>query len=310
MQQQAAGGDQRDQRDGAQVQKQWELARLSTQALDAGKANFRHSLEFRQALVDQVEADVRRPNIKRRCSARQFHRRAGHLALGQATLLRYPLRCMTVAIAGGKIHPAIDAVRIFKQRLLDDAHGLDEIAPVQRAENPQAADTVADGDLLRGLLLVLPLHHLLNGETGFGEPLLEPGQGQGQSGAPPLQAARQFRDKRADHRWIRARHVRDHQNQTLRILRGGLGHLVRPEDGQVALGTAGGDQHADAPEILDDGQPQHDRDRPQLAKIEGCDGLIGCHEAVETFEIHATIAVRNGIQSNVIYARTPGRRSR
>ena len=68
------------------------------------------------------------------------------------------------------------------------------------------------------------LHQLLDAQARLGQPLLDPGQRQGQSGAVPLQAAREFRDKSADHGRIRPRHVRDHQNQVLRILTGNRHH--------------------------------------------------------------------------------------
>src|SRR5512145_2698221 len=99
---------------------------------------------------------------------------------------------MAVAIASGEIHPAIDAVRVLEQRLLDDAQGLDELAPINRAQNPEAADAVAEGDLVGGLLLVLRMDRLLDGQAQIRESLLDPGQRQRQGGAPPLQAAREF----------------------------------------------------------------------------------------------------------------------
>jgi hypothetical protein len=45
------------------------------------------------------------------------------------------VRCVAVAVAGGEIHPAVDAARVLAQRPFDDAHGLDELAPVHRAQN-------------------------------------------------------------------------------------------------------------------------------------------------------------------------------
>ncbi len=311
LRQEASGDDHRDQHDGAEIQEQGEPAGGFAQRLGTGQANIRRPLDFRQALVDQVEADVTRPMISAAFSpcARQLDRLAGHLALRQAALLRYLFRCMAVAIAGGKIHPAIDAARIVEQRPLDDAHGLDELAPVDRAQNPKTADAVADGDLVGGLLLILRLHHALDRQARLGESLLDPGQRQCQGRAPPLQATRELRDERAGQRRIRARHVRDDQNQALRILLGGLRHLVRPGVGQVSLVPGGGDPQADATEILDQRQSQHDRDCPQLAKLEGRDALVGRNEAAEACRIYATVAMRNGLQRNVIHARSSGRRS-
>src|SRR3546814_14126904 len=60
---------------------------------------------------------------------------------------------VAVAVAGGEIHRRVDAGRIFAQALLDQAAVLDEIAPVDRRQRAQAADAVADRDLIGGLLL-------------------------------------------------------------------------------------------------------------------------------------------------------------
>jgi hypothetical protein len=58
-------------------------------------------------------------------------------------------------------------LRILTQQRLDDADVLDELAPVDRAQETQAADAVADGDLVRRLLLILRLDQLLDGTTLF-----------------------------------------------------------------------------------------------------------------------------------------------
>ena len=271
----------------------------------------RRPLEFGQSPADQVEADVPRTIIGHRgsfgrgCPARQLKRLARHLAFCQTALLRNLFSCMAVAIAARKFHAAVDAVRIRAQRALHDAQGLDELAPVHRTQNPEAADAVADGHLIGGLPLVLGLHQLANGQGRFGKSLLDPGQRQCQRGTATLQPAREFRDERTDHRRTGARHVRDHQNQALRILLGGLRHQVRPEPGKVSLGAACGNLPADAAQILDDCQPQHDRNRPQLANLEGGDALVGRHKAAQTFRVHATVAVRHGVERDVIHARTP-----
>ena len=54
-------------------------------------------------------------------------------------------------------------------------------------------------------------------EARLGKPLLDPGERQRQRGALSLQPARELGDERARHRRVRARHVRDHQDQALRI---------------------------------------------------------------------------------------------
>ena len=195
-----------DQRDATQIHRERDPVGCSTYGFEAGKMNFRRSLEFRQAFVDQVEADVPCPCAHAAAgidcgggSPCQIDRLAGDFDLRQASPLRYLLGSVAVAIACAEIHPTIDAGRILEQSPLDDARALHELAPVNGAKHPQAADAVADRHLIGGLPLILGLHQLLDRQTRFGQSLLDPGQRQGESRTPSLQAARQFGDESANH---------------------------------------------------------------------------------------------------------------
>ena len=88
---------------------------------------------------------------------------------------------------------------------------------------------------------------------------------------------------------------------------GGLDHPVRPELGQTALFPASGDADPDPAQILDDGQTQHDGDRPQLAEAQVGDGLVGGDEAAQRFRINPSVAMRHGFQGNVVHARMADR---
>ena len=79
-----------------------------------------------------------------RCLACEVDRSFCHLALGQSTVLRDPFYGVSVAVAGRKIHACIDLVGILFERLLDQAHRLDEFTPVHCAQKAQAGDAVAD----------------------------------------------------------------------------------------------------------------------------------------------------------------------
>ena len=63
-----------------------------------------------------------------------------------------------------------------------------------------------------------------------------------------------------------------------RVLAGHLRQLIRPGDGQIQVGPAGGNAHRDAAQILDQRQAQHDRDGPQLAQPERGDRLVRRYE--------------------------------
>ena len=308
--QQACADECRDQCDRAQVQQQGRSACRAPQRSPRGKARLRGVFKVGQAPVDQVETHVRRSvavSVADRACTRKRDGAAGDRVLGNPARFRHMLDDMAVAVAAGEIHRRVGRRRILAQGMFDHAHGLDELAPVHRAEKAQAANAVADGDLVGGLLLGSRTHQLLDIQTGLGQLLFDPGQGQGQGGALPLQAARQFRDERRGHRRDRARHVRDHQDQVFRILACDLRQFVRPGDGQIPVNPAGGDAHRDAAQIFDQRQSQHDGDGPQLTKPEGGDGLVGRDETTEAVRGHASVAMGDGLDGEVIHARQPCR---
>ena len=235
-----------------------------------------------------------------RCGIRKLDRLASHLALAQPAQLCDPLRRMAVQITACKVHPCVGIGRILAQRLLDQAHRLDKFAPIHRSQHPQAADAVTDRHLIGRLLLALRLHQLDGSQAGFREPLFDPRKWQGESRPPALQAAHEFGDKRAGQRRVRARHVGDHQDQALRIVLDRLHHLVGPGCGPASFDPPGRDAHADATQILDYRQPQHDRNRPQFAELERGDALVGRHEASERLRIDPPVAVRDALQRDVV----------
>ena len=175
-----------EQRDRAEIERAADGARPTRRS-----ASSRRRRALRRAL--ELAAGPRRSGSSRRApraspaaparaaASRELDRLARDLGLRTA-------RCacaivsidVAVAVARGEIHRARRRRRILAQRLLDDAHRLDELAPVHRAEEAQAADAVADRDLVGGLLLGLRLHQLLDRQARLGEPLLDPGERQRQ----------------------------------------------------------------------------------------------------------------------------------
>jgi hypothetical protein len=193
----------------------------------------------------------------------QTDRLARHLALRERAASRDGLHGAAVMVPRGGVHPWVDAGGILAQGLLDRAHALHELAPVHRIEDAQAADAVADGNLVGRLLLVLRMHQLLDGQIGLEKSLLEPSEGQGQ--AESLQSQRKLGDERTGHGRVGPRHVRSHQDQALRIFLGHRRHLLGPDGGSVALDARGGDPRTHTPQVLDESQAQHDGNGPQFA---------------------------------------------
>ena len=210
----------------------------------------------------------------------------------------------------GEVHQGVHAGRVLAQGPLHAALRLDERAPVGGPEKPQAADAVADRHLVGGLVLVLLLHQLLDGQAVFRQALFDPRERQRQRRALALQAAGELGDERPDHRRVRPRHVGDRQDQALRVLHRDRRHLVGPEVGTVAVHAVGADPGRHAAQVLDEGQPHHDRDGPQLADGEGRHRLVGRHESAEALRVQPAVPVRDGLEREVVDPREPGRRPR
>jgi hypothetical protein len=310
--QQGRGEDGRDRQDRAEVQGQRDPSPQPACRFGRGHARARRALEVGATLVDQVEADVPRAIVLAGTLppaaglGGERHRHVRDLALAERAVLRDRLDHVAIAIARGEIHPSVQAGRVAAQLELDDADALEELAPVHRAEEPQAADGVADGDLEARLLLRVGLHQLLDRHAGLRQALLDPREGQGKRGALPLQPARQLGDERARHRRVRARHVGDHQDQALGIASGDVHHLVGPGVGAAALLHVRGDQRRDAAQVLDQREAQHDRDGPELAHLERRHALVGRHEAREAFVVDAAVAVGDRLEGEVVHARIAG----
>ncbi len=89
-----------------------------------------------------------------RPGSRQLDGMARHGLLGHPAGLRDLLDHVAVAVTTGKIHSGVGLTRIRAQGRFDQAHALDELAPVHGAEQAQTADAITDGDLIGSLLPV------------------------------------------------------------------------------------------------------------------------------------------------------------
>src|SRR4051812_40313126 len=102
---------------------------------------------------------------------------------------------MPVMIARGEIHRRIDARRILTERALHGAHRLYEVRPLCCVKGAEAADTVADRNLIRGLALARLLENSFDALASFGQPLLEPRHREDQRGRLTLKPAGEFRNE-------------------------------------------------------------------------------------------------------------------
>ena len=283
--------------------------------------DFRHratephgSLELAHPAIDQVVAHVRAPcallvaciQAGRRV-ARQAERGLRNPSLRLVAAPGDPLDHQPVAITGSEVHPSVGVDRVLAQDLVHDAQGFDEAAPVHRCEEAQAADRVSDGDLVGGLDLVAGLHQLLGRQAVLGQSLLDPGQCEGQRRALALQAAHELGHERCGHRRIRTCHVRDHQDQVLGIRVDGRDHPDRPAVGEIAIDASRRDTQRHPADVLNQGEPQHDRDRPELPEVQRRDTLIRRQEAAQAMQADSTISMRDRLERDVIDPREAGR---
>ena len=169
---------------------------------------------------------------------------------------------MAIAIAGRKIHLAVNAGRVGAQRLLDQTQGLHELLPIHGAQETKTGNTVADGNLVGGLILALQMDQLFDGQPLFHEPLFEPAARQMQHRTLARQTLAEFRHERTGDGKIGFRHVRHHHHEVRRILFRHLLQTIHPQVRQIAILPGEGQPGGDALEIFNQPQAQHDGNGP------------------------------------------------
>ena len=88
-------------------------------------------------------------------SLRRFDGTFGGGNLCFARARRHLFDGLSLTIATEEIHGRVDASGIAPQHPLDETHGLEVLAPVERGAEPKARDRVLDGDLRGRLPLML-----------------------------------------------------------------------------------------------------------------------------------------------------------
>jgi hypothetical protein len=117
-------------------------------------------LQVVAAGADEVVADVT-PNKVRRVGlqglAGALDRGARDVGFADRTAFRQLLQGVPVSVPAREVHARVDARGIPAQLGFNDAAALEEGAPVGGIHEPDRRDRVRDGDLIRGLSLVLGL---------------------------------------------------------------------------------------------------------------------------------------------------------
>ena len=113
------------------------------------------ALELPPSGADQVVADVRLARVGgphvRLPRALDALQREQQLPL--AGRHRQLLDGMAIPVAAAEVHPAVDAGRVALEHLLDQADAFEELAPVERRDQAEAADQVGHAGLFGRLVL-------------------------------------------------------------------------------------------------------------------------------------------------------------
>jgi hypothetical protein len=239
------------------------------------------ALQRGEPLVHQEEAHMP-PAVVGRLAA-QPHRLARDFGLVPAGPLGDALHHVAVPVPGGEGHPMVDPQGVSPELRLHGALRLDERLPVQPGDGPEAGDAVRHGDLgerhslggaARGVLRVHPVlgDPVLQGSERrravAGAELLEKA---GDEGGRELGGAGDEQvERRLERAVFRGRGGAQPGGPAVRRLQ-----LLQPPDRP----------EGHPPHALDEAQPQHRGERPELADPEWRDLLERPDEAVQILEL-------------------------
>jgi hypothetical protein len=139
--------------------------------------------------------------------------------------------------------------------------------------------------------------------------VFKPTVGEGKMRTLPLQVSDQLRQKRSRHRRIRARHVRQDEDQVGRVVLDDFHHPFGPVVCKVLVPASRGQSRRNAAEVLDERQPQHDWYGPQLTKLERLNGLISGNETVDAVRVDSPVNVCDQFQGDTVDPRMTCSRS-
>ena len=280
------------------------------QRLSGGRPIPRRSLQLGEPVVDQVVAHVVPARIRRFTFGGllgAFHRPPGDGFLGAPSPLRDPLDDVAVPVARGERHAAVKFRRIVAQGRFQATLALDEQAPIRPGDGPETGDAVGHPDLGERQPPGRPGGRLLGAEGFVGDPVLEVAQGDERvSMAQLLEKAgdenrgqrRRISEEalhlRVEGRLPRLAGPRNPRRRLVRRLR-----LIQPADRA--------ERHP--PHVLDESQPEHRRDGPELADGESGDLLKGAHETGHVVERDPAFTVRDQRDAQLVDPRIPGQRT-
>ena len=254
------------------------------------------ALELPPSGPDEVIADVRgarvgRAHVDLPCALDALQREqqlpvpAGH---------RQFLDGVAIPVAAAEVHPAVDARGIALEHLFDEAHVLEELAPVERRDQAETADQVGHPGLFNRLVLAFRadgvLDRLSSRLQGLLELLVQP-RGDRAVRARALQQARHER----------MMHLRRPRGSRARRRFNAVRHAVRVQP----VGAGGGQHVAARAQVIDQRQLQRAGPRPELAHRERRHRLERADESLEPLRIEPARARSDQLERERVDAGQP-----
>ena len=270
-----------------------------------GTAEAEGLLEGRPPVTDEVVADVVVPGVVRPARVphpgafRVERRRPRDVELGPTRAARELFDRVAIAVAGREVHRAVARGR--PEDAVDEADALEELRPVERRHQGHAQDHVAHRHVGGGLPLVLDPNDLVGRRPLGGQTLIQP-QERGGDGRILIAQALDELDGERGHERALAEPLQPDRRRINRVA-ADAEHVVREGVGLLARGAPPHDRLRHAAEILDEHDPDRDRDRPELADRERLDTLVGVDEAAQRLGVQAAVGVRHERPRQAVDAR-------
>ena len=185
---------------------------------------------------------------------------------------------VALLVAAEEVHATVDTGRIAPQGVLDKAHALDVLAPVDLRTEPKAGDRIRDRHLRHALPLMLAADRLFGGHLLRPEVALD--RLAQQRNLPPVLADAQ--EQLHDGRDVGLRRPGQRASR-VRVLQMVVGDQARAARDQNLVG--------EPTQVLDQRQRQHARPGPELADRQRRDALVGVQEQPELLPLEPAVAV-------------------
>ena len=216
---------------------------------------------------------------------------------------------MTVPVARREIHPRVRPRGIFAEDLFHQADALEEDRPLDRRQQPHRRDDVRDGQLTRGLALVLDAQHLFRRVVLGFERTLQRVPCRRRRRRLIAQPVQQLDDEGRRETAARGGLVAQHLVDDAIGLARARVQLHAPFARAVAAAARRDDVGSEPAQLFDERQAQHDRDGPDFADGQRRDPLIRGRKIDERLQVESARGVRDELAGEGVDARVADKRA-